>query len=101
MKPVVAHPEARAEMLAAAEYYEACCPGLGHEFTNALAQALNRIGERPMAFALFECSGARKCVFMRFPYLVFFLDRESDIFVLAVAHAARKPGYWKDRLNEG
>lgn len=99
MKPGVVHPEARAEMLVAAEYYDACCPGLGHEFTDALVQALDRIGERPKSFALFENSGARKCVLARFPYLVFFLDRETDVFVLAVAHAARKPGYWKDRLN--
>jgi len=36
MKPVTIHPEARAEAMAAGDYYEECCPGLGHAFMDDL-----------------------------------------------------------------
>jgi hypothetical protein len=34
---------------------------------------------------------------MRFPYLVPYREEPSRIFVVAVAHAKRRPGYWKKR----
>lgn len=98
MKPVAIHPEARAEAMAAGDYYEECCPGLGRAFTDSLVDALDRIVARPQSFALHKASGARKCVMSRFPYLVFFFERQDDLWVVAVAHASRKPGYWNERL---
>jgi plasmid stabilization system protein ParE len=32
-----------------------------------------------------------------FPYKVAYRIREHDIYVVAVAHTSRRPGYWKDR----
>jgi hypothetical protein len=33
----------------------------------------------------------------KFPYLLIYKVEKESIFILAVAHAARKPGYWKSR----
>ena len=99
MKPVVFHPDAKAEMLAAGDYYDACCPGLGREFTDRVEDALARMSERPQSFAVHESSGSRKCVVDRFPYRIFFIERREDMWVVAVAHASRRPDYWNDRLD--
>ena len=36
----------------------------------------------------------------RFPYAVIFMDLGTEIRVLAVAHAKRRPGYWLDRVGK-
>ena len=35
-----------------------------------------------------------------FPYAVIFMDLGTEIRVLAVAHAKRRPGYWLDRVDK-
>jgi plasmid stabilization system protein ParE len=37
----------------------------------------------------------------RFPYALVFLELETEIRVLAVAHAKRHPDYWLNRLQNG
>jgi hypothetical protein len=37
----------------------------------------------------------------RFPYLIPFVARELEVVVLAVAHAKRRPGYWRARSRLG
>jgi plasmid stabilization system protein ParE len=34
-----------------------------------------------------------------FPYYIAYVIRGDRIVVMAVAHAHRRPGYWRDRLN--
>jgi hypothetical protein len=34
----------------------------------------------------------------RFPYAVIFQEKEEVIFVVAISHAKRRPGYWAGRL---
>jgi hypothetical protein len=45
-------------------------------------------------------SNCRKRRFKKFPYGIVFRVHDGEIFVLAVMHLRRKPGYWKDRLKE-
>ena len=35
----------------------------------------------------------------RFPYHVVYLEHDSHIRILALAHDRRRPGYWKTRLK--
>ena len=99
MNPITFHPEARTEALAAGDYYEACVPGLGLAFVDTLETAFAHIAERPQSFTVHEATGTRKCVLPRFPYLIFFLERHDRLWIIAIAHASRKPEYWHDRLN--
>ena len=39
----------------------------------------------------------RRYLLHHFPFSVIYKEIGSTIYVIAVAHAKRKPGYWKDR----
>jgi plasmid stabilization system protein ParE len=97
MKPVIFHPEARAELTAAAQYYEAQREGLGLEFTEAIEAVIEQIRQLPGAGALDEQTGRRKRVMRRFPYLIVYQELEDAIWIGAVAHQRRRPRYWADR----
>src|SRR2546428_173623 len=40
----------------------------------------------------------RRTLLPRFPYAVVFIDLGTELRVLAVAHAKRRPGYWLNRV---
>lgn len=42
-------------------------------------------------------SGVRRYVLRRFPFLIVYRVLESQVEVIAVTHARRRPGYWKSR----
>jgi hypothetical protein len=42
--------------------------------------------------------GTRRVMLKRFPYFIVFFDWQDVIFVVAVAHAKRRPRYWKRRV---
>jgi plasmid stabilization system protein ParE len=95
--------EAEQEFEASALWYRARRPGLGDEFFAEVEAALQRVVETPEAFApapgVAPRFGVRRAPVRRFPYYLVFLERESEIRVLAVVHARRRPGYWKHRLS--
>ncbi len=41
----------------------------------------------------------RKLVLERFPYSLIYGQVPYTIYVLAVAHARRRPGYWQPRID--
>jgi plasmid stabilization system protein ParE len=97
MKPVVFDSEASDELHAAAGWYEERRAGLGDEFMEEVEQAKDRIGRTPQAFPPHPGSELRKCVLRRFPYTIFFLEQADRVWIAAVAHQKRRPGYWSDR----
>jgi toxin ParE1/3/4 len=94
--------EAVEELESAARWYEAHNEGLGIEFVHAVRDALLRIVERPHTWPLRphvpEDLNARHFVLRRFPYTVVYLELETEIRVLAIAHTSREPGFWRGRL---
>jgi plasmid stabilization system protein ParE len=97
-------PEAEAEATQAAVWYDGEQAGLGSEFLRELQAALQSILDSPFGQPLLESSettepAIRRTLLKRFPYLVIFTIRDEEIFVAAVAHAHRKPGYWTDRMS--
>jgi toxin ParE1/3/4 len=42
----------------------------------------------------------RKCFVRRFPYTIFYLELAEQIWIAAVAHQRRRPGYWRNRMPE-
>jgi plasmid stabilization system protein ParE len=71
-------------------------PGLDLSFQNELDLALRLVQVHPIAFPSVHRS-IRRVNLRRFPYSVFYIQRRDHIFVLAVVHHARSPGYWKRR----
>jgi toxin ParE1/3/4 len=97
MTPVVFDSEAKAEFEAAAAYYEAQRTGLGDDFVAEVEQAVQRIAQAPRSFPTYGTSGLRKCVLRRFSYNILFLELNDHIWIAAVAHQRRQPGYWAHR----
>lgn len=94
------HPSALDELHAAAAWYDACRVGLGTSFVEAVEHALNHISKAPERWPLVPLEPrARRYVLRRFPYVLFYTVLNGAVFVLAVSHSSRKPGYWKRRLG--
>ena len=94
--PIEFHPEARAELLAAAEYYESQQAGLSRRFIEAVADAAQHIQATPLAYQVIE-GVFRRCRVLRFPYGVIFQITHDYIYIIAVMNLRRQPGYWKQR----
>ena len=98
MKPVQFHPEARAELDEAAEWYNRKRDGLGAELLSAVERAVDRIAKDPQMGAPYKSTHLRFSLVKRFPYVVYYLDRTDDIWIAAVAHGRQRPDYWKSRI---
>ena len=76
--------------------------GLGLEFLDAVDATIDQIVRLPHAGApvrrLPPDLLVRRAPVKRFPYYVVYLEAETTIRILAVAHERRKPGNWKSRL---
>jgi plasmid stabilization system protein ParE len=91
------HEAADAELSEAIRYYDAKATGLGDRFFAAVKAATRRIEEFPEIAPVIE-HGVRAKVVQSFPYrLMYVLDRD-ELFIVALAHGSRRPGYWADRL---
>jgi plasmid stabilization system protein ParE len=100
---LIFEPEAEGELEAASLWYDQQRPGLGRRFLSAIDLTLDRIRRFPSAGApvprTSEDLPVRRAPVARFPYHVVYLETSKTLYVLAVAHDRRKPGYWKGRLK--
>lgn len=97
MKPLVFNPLAEAEVDEALAYYESQRPGLGAEFREDLQETLSRIRQSPGATTTIDDQGTRKVRFRRFPYTAYYVEFEDYLWIAAIAHQKRRPGYWSNR----
>lgn len=97
MKPVVLHEQAEAELRDALAWYDQRRSGLGGELRRDFADAVERIARNPQAYAVDGDSGIRLCPLRRFPYAIVFVERDTDVWVAAVAHQSRHPRYRESR----
>jgi len=95
------HLAAQAELDGAADFFEKQRAGLAKEFTDEVERAFQHLQRFPRSGSVFGRTKYRKCVVQRFPYLIFFRELEDTIWIVAVAHAKRKPGYWRRRKLPG
>jgi hypothetical protein len=98
------HPKARAEIRAAALWYEERRSGLGDQFVERVNKALQRLEADPALHPIWPGTAAaptaiRKVLLEQFPYLVAFELHAGRVLVLAVAHAKRRPLYWLARTS--
>ena len=90
------HPEAKAELDDAVDYYEKQQTNLGLEFAEEIYDTIQRILAFPNAWQLLE-DDIRRCMTRRFPFGVIYYERTGTIIILAVMQLNRKPGYWQKR----
>ena len=100
MKPVRFSDPAADELASAVRWYEQRRVGLGAELFDAVAATIELIRSHPEIGA--ERRGrrpSRQFNVHRFPYRVVYRIRDEDIYVVAIAHASRRPGYWRNRAD--
>jgi len=59
---------------------------------------IQRIASAPEQFPMLH-RDVRKAVTRRFPYCIYFRERNQRIIVLAVFHSARNPAAWQQRVK--
>lgn len=98
-----AHPEAEAEYDAARSWYAERDPQVAVRFVECLQRAFDDLRVHPRRWALWPGAagrrGIRKCVVNDFPFVLPYLRQEEAVFILAIAHAKRRPGYWMQRVR--
>jgi toxin ParE1/3/4 len=98
LKPVTIHPEALEEFDQAAAHFSEIVPHLGRRFFAAIQRLINEVRQTPATFRYIR-KPARRHLSADFPYAIIYVERRSDIWILAVMHLRRKPGYWTRRLR--
>ena len=92
------HPEADEEFAAAVRYYSEISPELGARFYREMEQLLREACVCPERYWKFD-PPARRNLSRNFPYAIVFLEKPDHIWIVAVMHVKRRPGYWRSRLN--
>lgn len=96
---LIVRPEAEADAMEAALWYEGREPGMGLEVTAELHAAVERALENPLAYLLLrKHPHVRRVLTRRFPYRIFYIVRPNTLVVFAILHAARDERYWQVRL---
>ena len=98
MKPVAYHRLAASEFIEAAAFYEKRQPFLGDEFIREIELGRDKIRSNPARGRL-EKFGLRSLKVRRFPYRLFYLIQPHRLWIVAVAHLSRRPGYWQRRAK--
>ena len=97
--------EAADEAAEAAAWYEKERPGLGKDFARALDAALDLLEEEVVPLVALPgatgARGAKRLLLRRFPYALVVRESADEVLVIAFAHTARRPGYWRRRLKSG
>ena len=96
MKSVAFHPDAEAEFSATARYYEAQAENLGADFISSVERTYTRLAAFPESGHPFG-TRLRRVLVPGFPYGLIYRVESDRLFIVAVAHLHRRPGYWRGR----
>jgi plasmid stabilization system protein ParE len=90
------HPGAAEEVIETSTFYDNEVPGLGERFVADVERAVRLVGERPNMGEKID-EGRRRMVLARFPHSLIYNTESNEVWILAVAHQRRRPGYWQGR----
>ncbi len=96
MIPIEIHPEASEELEQAVRWYQVRSIRAARRFVLAVDDAIHKIRETPNRFFQID-RRHRACNLSKFPFQIVFRDDDQKIVVIAVAHAKRRPSYWRHR----
>ena len=93
---VEVHPAAADEAEAAERWYRDRNETAATRFRRELDRAVEMIAERPEAAPPYV-DNTRRFLLRRFPFFVVYRVFSQRVQVVAVAHARRRPQYWRQR----
>lgn len=97
MKPLRIHEGARREANLATVWYAERSLSVARRFRDELLSTFSRAAASPLRYPSY-LHGTRRVLLKKFPYFVVFFDWQDEVFIVAVAAAKRRPGYWKTRI---
>lgn len=92
------HFAAELEHLGHVAQYCAIRVGLAEKYLDDFEEVLARICEAPHRLRLERPPNIRVATLLKFPYFVYYRDRDGRVEVLAVSHFRQRPGYWAARI---
>lgn len=90
------HPDIYQELNDAYNWYESQSEGLGENFITELDHAFYSIQYMPRTWPILSDT-FRRYLLKRFPYGIIYQIKEDYIYILAIMHLSRRPGYWMKR----
>lgn len=90
------HPEAELEFFHTAERYDSEVTGLGARFCDEVERAVQLIQDNP-GIGTPLANQIRQFVLGQFPCSILYCIESDCLFILAIAHHRRGPGYWSVR----
>lgn len=91
------HPEATIELAESADWYAERSSRAARNFLVAVDIAVASIADDPERFFRID-DRHQSCSVIKFPFQIVYRCNSGDqITVIAIAHAKRRPGYWRDR----
>lgn len=96
MTNIVFHPDIEYEVKASYRWYQNQAIGLGDDFLDELETAYEAILALPQTWPKFH-QGFRRFLLNKFPFSIIYRPTQGTIFIVAVMHNSRKPGYWNER----
>jgi plasmid stabilization system protein ParE len=93
------HPEAEQELYEAASRYESELPDLGRHFAAEIERVVQLLLDHPELGSRLD-DALRHFVLRRFPFSVVYAVAGDLVYIVAVAHGSREPGYWRLRVQD-
>jgi plasmid stabilization system protein ParE len=97
VKPIVLARQALDELDAALQWYAQQGSHLPARLRADVERTLEKVQAHPEHGIEVPRFRARFWRTETFPYLIIYEDRPHEIYVQAIAHERRKPGYWRKR----
>lgn len=96
---LIYHPDAEAELIEAAQFYERRVSTLGSQLLDAVDIAIGVIQNAPERWSVIEAD-VRRYLIPRFPYALYYRVLSDHVRILAFKHNSRHPDYWRYRLSD-
>lgn len=100
MKEAILHRGAKKELDKAVAYNNRKRPGLGQGLLDEVLAALGKLESDPGIGARYRNTTRRFYRLKRFRYVIYYAEFEKNIWIAAIAHERRRPGYWRRRKPE-
>lgn len=92
------HHIALEELAEAVSYYKKIDRDLGMRFRTLVRSMVADIKWAPLEGSIY-IDDVRRRVLAGFPYVVFYIPYEKEVFIVAIMHTSREPDVWLDRIN--
>lgn len=96
--PLIIEPEAEAEIVEIADWYNQRNTAARIAFLRAVNRALEFIREHPKQYQIVYRE-VRRTLLDGFPYNLFYKASDDQILIVACFHSSRDPNAWRDRVR--